>query len=358
MEQHTKAKHLILEQYLKGWFPIIGKHEKRIVYLDGFAGPGIYTNDEEGSPIIAIKTAINNTQLKRIPDIRFLFIDKDQKRIETLEKTLKIKFSTYPDNIHVKTLHANFSDELNSILDEIEEDNSNLAPTFAFLDPFGYDDFSIDLIKRVLSYRKCEVLITFVTGSIRRFLDPSHEKALDALYGTSKWRDAREIIDSRKKLDFLLELYIKQLKQKAGVKHVKIFEMIRQDNNVTYHLVFCTNHWKGIEVMQNAMLKVDPRGLYKFSDRITFEQTFFYIYAESDDWIPGVADTVFAKFKGKKVAEEKIHEFVIVETNHIYKKTKILKYLEEQKPPKIIEVIGRKRKGFFYPEKCLVKFAD
>jgi len=37
---HTGAKHAILKLYLDRWFPILGKHNPTINYIDGFAGPG------------------------------------------------------------------------------------------------------------------------------------------------------------------------------------------------------------------------------------------------------------------------------------------------------------------------------
>ena len=55
LEPHTKAKHEILRRYLGAWFPILtsGGWNRRVIFLDGFAGPGRYSACEPGSPIIA-----------------------------------------------------------------------------------------------------------------------------------------------------------------------------------------------------------------------------------------------------------------------------------------------------------------
>lgn len=53
LKPHTKAKHDILRRYLQAWFAIMGQTYPRIVYIDGFAGPGEYDRGEEGS-LIAI----------------------------------------------------------------------------------------------------------------------------------------------------------------------------------------------------------------------------------------------------------------------------------------------------------------
>jgi len=54
MEPHTEAKHDILERYLERWFPILSSHGGRLAYIDGFAGPGVYSAEERGSPILAL----------------------------------------------------------------------------------------------------------------------------------------------------------------------------------------------------------------------------------------------------------------------------------------------------------------
>lgn len=74
---HTEAKHQILEEYLKAWFPILFRFHDRVVYLDGFAGPGIYAGKEDGSPIIAIRTALQHRMAERFREIVFWFIEKD-----------------------------------------------------------------------------------------------------------------------------------------------------------------------------------------------------------------------------------------------------------------------------------------
>lgn len=45
-EPHTEGKHLVLKEYLNAWFPILGGTQGRIVFIDGFAGPGEYAGGE------------------------------------------------------------------------------------------------------------------------------------------------------------------------------------------------------------------------------------------------------------------------------------------------------------------------
>ncbi|MEM3565188.1 MAG: three-Cys-motif partner protein TcmP [Candidatus Jordarchaeaceae archaeon] len=355
IEPHTRAKHEILQNYLKAWFPILSTIEERIIYLDGFAGPGIYTGGEFGSPVIALQTAVNHNLRERFREIIFIFIEKDTRRAEILEQVLKKQFPNLPENIKYEILGAEFASTIEKALDEIEKQGARLAPTFAFLDPFGFTGFPMNLVGRMMNYDKCEVLITFMAGFMRRFLDEYREPALNALFATEEWKKARDIKDPNQRLRFLLDLYERQLRNVGGARYVRSFGMIGANNQVIYYLVYGTKHLRGLEVMKEAMFKVDRRGTYTFSDLTDVNQTYLIDYSKETHWVPGAGEMVYNKFRGKTVTECEIHKFVILETPFVYRKS-ILKQLESCKPPKIIDVTNRRRK-FSYPEKCHITFS-
>src|SRR5436309_3069510 len=63
---------------------------RRIVYLDGFAGPGVYRGGEEGSPILALRTLLEHPQFRRWGGIefQFLFFEPDEDRFASLDSEL------------------------------------------------------------------------------------------------------------------------------------------------------------------------------------------------------------------------------------------------------------------------------
>ena len=357
-EPHTRAKHAVLENYLKGWFPILGRRLGRIIYLDGFAGPGVYAGGEEGSPVIAIRTAVDHKLRKQFrAEIVFYFIEKDPARAAKLKEVLHDHFPQLPSGMIYEVVGAEFAPTLEQVLDQLEKQGAELAPTFAFLDPFGFSGLPMNLIGRMLSYDKCEVLITFMAGFVKRFTDEYHESALDELFGTDEWRRIRTIARPRERLKFLLNFYERQLKEVGGAKHVRNFGMIGEQNQLIYYLVYGTKHWKGLEVMKEAMWKVDRRGTYTFSDLTDVDQTYIIDWQNSAYWVPIAAGMVHDKFKGDTVEESDVHQFVITDTPFIYRKS-ILRYLESGcYPPKIRSVSGRKRK-LSYPEGCLITFSN
>lgn len=354
IENHTLAKHEILKEYLNAWIPILGTTSNRIIFLDGFAGPGIYKNGEKGSPIIAIKTAIEHSKLKYVSEIRFAFIENNKERSEILQQTIDEEFPKLPSNVHVQVISGDFVKSLTETLDNIEENGENLAPTLAFLDPFGYSKIPFDLITRILSYRRCELFLTFMSGFVNRFLDKSHESAIDGLYGTKTWREARDIKSKDERLNFLLDLYVEQIHSK-GIRFVRPFTMMDSSRRTIYHLVFATNHHKGMDAMKKAMLKVVGNGTYTFSDKIDTHQTYFVNYSDPSHWIEDASRIIFNNFKGKTVPLEEIRNFVLADTPFRFQKI-ILKYME--KNGKITDVSDRTRKTLSYADECTVKFSQ
>ena len=65
LDPHTAAKHAILRRYLDAWIPIMSRYHGRVLYIDGFAGPGIYEHGEPGSPLIALDAACPGAERPR-----------------------------------------------------------------------------------------------------------------------------------------------------------------------------------------------------------------------------------------------------------------------------------------------------
>lgn len=355
IEPHTRAKHEILQNYLKAWFPILSKWSGRIIYLDGFAGPGVYSGGEDGSPVIALQTALEHKLREHFGEIIFFFIEKDPNRAKMLKQVLKNRFANLSRDIKYQVQGAEFAPTLEQVLDELEKQGARLAPTFAFLDPFGFSGFPMKLIGRLMSYDKCEVLITFMAGFVRRFLDDLREPVLNDLFATKEWKKARNLGDDNR-LKFLLNLYEEQLRNVGGAEYVRNFGMIGSFNQVVYYLFYGTKHLKGLEVMKEAMWKVDRRGTYTFSDFTDINQAYLIDYEIEPLWVPTVAEMVYNRFRGNTALESKVHEFVVADTPYIYRKS-ILKSLEMSCPPKITKVTKRKRM-FCYPEGCLITFCE
>lgn len=230
IDPHTKAKHQILEEYLKAWFPILSSSHGRVVYLDGFAGPGIYTGNEDGSPIIALRTALDHKMAERFREIVFWFIEKDKNRAEMLLRVIQERFPKLPSNLKYEVESAEFAPTLESALSNLEKEGARLAPTFAFIDPFGFSGLPMTTVRHLLAYERCEVLITFMVGFVTRFAQQQSE-TVDQLYDATDWRRIPDLNDPQEKERRWIDLYEQQLK-KSDARYVRSFRMIGEQNDL------------------------------------------------------------------------------------------------------------------------------
>jgi len=69
------------------------------------------------------------------------------------------------------------------------EQKKQLAPTLAFIDPFGWSGVPLALISDLLSFEKCEVLFNFMFDSVNRFVAddrPGIAQHFAELFGTDQ----------------------------------------------------------------------------------------------------------------------------------------------------------------------------
>lgn len=105
LDPHTAAKHAILRRYLDAWIPIMSRHNGRVLYIDGFAGPGVYENGEPGSPVIALDAALG--QARHISgEMYFIFIEENQARCDNLR--VQIAQRELPAKLRVEVVHGRF----------------------------------------------------------------------------------------------------------------------------------------------------------------------------------------------------------------------------------------------------------
>ncbi len=354
MDPHTKAKHELLRAYLKRWLPIIGAKSPSINYLDGFAGPGMYSGGEDGSPVVAIDTC--STHARRPERVFFGFVEKDAKRAQILTTVLASRFpsGSLPPLWTYAVENQEFAGYLDRILNGIEGRGARISPTFAFLDPFGFGGIPLRSISRLLAYPRCETLVTLMSSFVSRFLEEDRAETLTNLFGCEDWRTARNLHGERR-LGFLLRLYEHQLHQVAGAKHVLSFTMESHLGVPLYHLVFATKHSKGFREMKEAMTEVDRRGTYRFSDRTDPGQTYLFDFANdaSPVWVDRAADAVQSRFGGMTIRRKLVEEFIWYETKFPFRAS-ILKVLRERRA---ITVIGEERPRSFFPTNCELSFA-
>jgi len=314
---HTDAKHRILDLYLKRWFPILSHRGQGLAYVDGFAGPGIYSRGEPGSPIIALRAA-NMYSGRKGFSARFWFIEPRRKHHQSLME--QIQKVSLMNGVHIEgTLRSTFEETFPEIIACLQKEGS-MPPTFAFVDPDGYSDVTMRTLTDFLRLEHCEFLFTFMENPLKRFIglkEEARKKKLDRLFGTGKWR-AAIVLKGSERTQFLLDLYTKQLRSN-GVKYTQAFEMRDKHENTIYHLVFATNIKYGLEVMKEEMVKVDPKFTFSVSDVMVPGQMLI-LNSTQNDWYGRASDLIFQRYSGQcDVPLVDVKCFVTTDTPYVYK---------------------------------------
>lgn len=264
LEAHTLGKHKVLRKYLDAWLPIMASRNERILFIDGFAGPGEYEEGEEGSPIIALQAlAQHKAQRTKEAEVVFVFIEKNKDRAEHLEELVSKRKTDLPETTRVTVINGLFDRNLTELLDALDSSEMRLAPALVMIDPFGVSDTPMDVIHRILEQSKAEVYISFMYESINRFKEtPEFEEHLDALFGSKDWANGIDLEDSEERKSFFYSLYERQLRS-AGAKNVLHFELY-EGNRLVYAIFFATKSDLGCDRMKQAIWGVAPWGDFKF----------------------------------------------------------------------------------------------
>lgn len=349
IEPHTQAKHEILTRYLDAWFPILASWNMKVLYIDGFAGPGRYKGGEPGSPLLAIASAQKRQNLLRGSTVMFLFNESDPERHAELDAQLEKADEGLPDSFELHLANREFADLARELVDN--RGNRSFVPTFAFVDPFGWAGVPLDLIANLVRDQRSELFILFSYNSLNRWL--THTKQQDnmrALFGCTDYLQAVGMSPTDRK-EFLGGLYERQLKAVGKFEHISRFEMIEKNGRTSYFLYHCTRSLKGLEVMRSAMWKIDPLRGSQFSDKVAGLETIF-----EGPLVLDLEDRIMTAFSGQVVPIEKLQEFVLIGSpfalEHLKRPT--LKPMQEK--GLITEVIGQKRR-FTFPDGVKVRFA-
>ena len=351
IDEHTKAKHAILRAYLAAWFPILGSRYPRVVYVDGFCGPGRYTGGELGSPLIALEVATGFRD--RLPaKVLFLFTDERTDRIEHLRSELA--GLSLPGTFSIDAEVGRFDQVFVPLLEDIEKSGSHLAPAFVFVDPFGFSGVPFAMVERVLRHPHCEVFITFMVNAVQRFVEHPYDQVraeIESLFGTDEVRAA--VAGSGDRSEALRGLYQRQLRSRA--RFVRSFEVRDVPGRALYHLFFASNHSLGHLKMKEAMWSADPSGGFRFVDDTDRTQ----LVLLDEDPIERLLGELAKHFSGRDLLSDDVLTHVADDTPFVHKHARTaLKRLEERKLIQVAatKVSGEKRKNGTFPEGTRISF--
>ncbi len=308
--EQSRIKAKIVAKYFWAWAKIISStlkgQDKRIAYMDLFAGPGRYVDGTPSTPVIVLEKAIKESDLRE--RLVTLFNDKDTTNVQSLRDTIdsipgieKLRYKPYIRNEEVGQ----------KIVEAFEQ--MKLVPTFLFVDPWGYKGLSLALINSVLRTWGSDCVFFFNYNRINPGLNNEIVREhMNDLFGESRAAAIREKLiglapEARE--DLILRELSQALKE-LGATYVHHFAFKNEQGTRTkHHLIFASKNFKGYEIMKSIMggeSSGRDQGVpsYQHSPALKGVQTLFPLNTPLDD----LEEMLLAEFAGQKLTMRSIYE--------------------------------------------------
>jgi three-Cys-motif partner protein len=254
--EQSRTKSRIVAKYFHAWAKVIISAakgpERRIAYVDLFAGPGRYTDGTPSTPVIVLQTAIKDAALREM--LVTVFNDKTPEFAESLREAIQ----AIPGIQSLKHAPRVENEEVGrKVVEDFQK--TKLIPTLLFVDPWGYKGLSVALIASVLQNWGSDCIFFFNYNRINPGLNnEAVRQHMDDLFGQERADAIRAKLDGlqpSEREDLIIEELSEALKQ-LGVAYVLPFTFKSEKGTRTkHHLVFASKNFKGYEIMKDIMAK-------------------------------------------------------------------------------------------------------
>ncbi|MFJ5220964.1 three-Cys-motif partner protein TcmP [Streptomyces sp. NPDC088354] len=255
-------KHELLRHYIPPFGGMTGSQSqnRRVVYLDGYAGEGRYENGEPGSAEIALQVAAHHRS--RNLDLSCFFVEQAPKSFQRLESVVN---SYQAQGVSAKAHRG----EVDDVLDDVVRQAQGL-PLFLFLDPCGLC-LPMERLVEVLAQRRpkgwpaTELLMNFSMMAVWRLgghvkSPKGNEKSLerfDAVCGGRWWREyfSDPTVDKDHATEAVAAEYARRLAKQTGMFVQSVPVTKAPHRKPVYHLVFATRSPYGLWVFGDALAR-------------------------------------------------------------------------------------------------------
>jgi three-Cys-motif partner protein len=275
-------KHCLLEGYLERLFMIVGQHQRKICYVDCFAGPWkSQADDLEDTSIVISLNLINKCREalhKMGKDVQFraLYVEEKPARFKNLQAYLA---SRPVDGTATHALQGKFHELRQEILTWCGTGSF----AFFFIDPMGWKNVvELPTLEPLLRRSNSEFLINFMYDFLSRTVpQPEFQEDMERIFGVLP--DTQGMSPEEREV-YLVSLYRKNIMQvtpkgkgQPRTACVKVQKPTR--DRTLYHLVYLTRHPKGIVEFMEASEKLElvqkkVRALAKQDERVEKSRQF------------------------------------------------------------------------------------
>jgi three-Cys-motif partner protein len=335
--EQSEVKSLLVSKYFWAWAKVmIGAQkrfrpqENRIAYIDLFAGPGRYKDGSASTPLMILRQAIEDPEMRQ--RLVVLFNDKDPENVDSLQNAINGLAGIETLAHQPKILNIEVGNELAERFEKM-----NLIPTLFFVDPWGYKGLSLRLIDSVVKDFGCDCIFFFNYNRINmglsnRFVN-EHINALFAKERANLLREKVARLDSRERELTIVNEICEALRE-MGREYVLPFCFKNANGRRTsHHLIFVSKHVRGYEIMKQIMARhssSNDQGIasFDFNPAISGQLRFLFDLSRPLDEL---GDLLLTRFAGRTLTMKKIYELHQVNTPYIAANYKdALNQLEEK----------------------------
>ena len=247
-------KHGILKRYPRVFASMAGMRTGRVVFFDGFAGPGKYDDGHPGSPLLALEAA-SGPKSGWDRDVECIFVEQDPGYAKQLRANLE---AAQANDVTYHVWHGDAGDHVDKVLKVAGTD-----PLFSFLDPFGTSLSYDKLTSRLLDRKEAtEVLLNINLEAVARIggiltalepepHDPKTLGRVDTFFGGDWWREhfvtaraADGNASAGKAAKIVAAAFCERVKTSIGYDAFPV-EVRRRPHHMPYFLlVLFYRHWQ------------------------------------------------------------------------------------------------------------------
>ena len=252
----SQVKSKIVVDTFLGWSGVmLNQNPLALWYLDLYCGRGTYEDGSPSTPMELFDKVVKNDRLSRV--LRMLFNDHRARFVFALSELL-LKHPEYASLRNPPMFSRGEVDE--SMVTELRTRRPK-APTFAFIDPFGYKGLTQTLIHTVLAEYGCDVLFFFAYHPIKRVLNNPNFKLrghVESLLGAKRVAYLRELLRggvSEKEMERSTIKALAESMRAIDGQDVLTFAFRRRTGYASHHLAFVSKNIRGFEVAKEAMAR-------------------------------------------------------------------------------------------------------
>lgn len=323
----SHVKDRILGAYVVSYLRTIQRLGRPIIIVDSFAGPGMFGDGAEGSPMILCKAIQENAQGS--VGIGCIFSDIHPAHREALESNIQAHISR---GLALKPL-TNFTESLTRALEVGKARNATL---FFYLDPYGVKDLEFETVKQIYErnpQQSTEVLINFnfkafmrmsgnwkfndSTDDISRKVKASKVERINSVMGGDYWMGiiTDPKIDKLKREDLVVAAYMNLVRKYFDYTYsIPVKEMEDSDGSIPtdelakYHLIFGTRHPRAVRYMNDVANGALEQYLNQFREGLLFSFVPQRFQAASSD---AVKDALVAAVAKQQIKRPELYEQVV-----------------------------------------------